>query len=163
MPSELRARVVRRTLLLLVTVSVIAAAAATMRIAADWRAASAPIDVAPVSMDTIGAQAAAEVDRAGGLGDQVNALDAQVTALDDALAQAGTRMVGDSGDAQKLEASLAATSARLQRLQAQLAAAKDRLAQLNRAAARQAALNAAAANAAPPAPASYEGEGEHDD
>jgi septal ring factor EnvC (AmiA/AmiB activator) len=126
------------------TLGVIGIGVGTVRLASEWRAAEAPLDVAPVSMETITAASQAEAGRAAVLAGRVADVAAVVDGLQSAISTANTNTATDSKHASELQDQLARTSARLKDLQSQLKAAQARLAQLNAAAARQAALNAAA-------------------
>jgi chromosome segregation ATPase len=140
MTGELR-RIARRVIVLGATVAVLGIAVGTVKVAADWRAADAPLDVAPMSMEAIDAQLAAESERSSMLSDDIGSVSSQVASLQAALLEAGDHMAGDTQTAENLQAQLKAAKAKLETLQAQLKAAQSRLAALNRAAARQAAAN----------------------
>ena len=144
MSRDLLRRLVRRLAVLGATMAVVAAGALTVQAAAGWRAASAPLDVAPVSASGINADLAAESDRAAALVAQVEAVAGQVDTLKTAVDQASLHVTGDATGAAKVKAAFVAATAQLATLQAQLAAAQNRLAALNAAAAQQAAANAAA-------------------
>lgn len=143
MSRDLVNRIVRRTLVLGASVAVIAAAVGTVKVAADWRVADALLDVAPVGVETINAQLVSETDRAGGLVEEIDAVATQIADLRSAVASADQQVSDDTEGAEALKAELAAAAAKLETLQGQLKAANDRLSALNRAAARQAAANAA--------------------
>ncbi len=160
MSREFLNRLVRRALVLGATLAIIGVGVGTVKVAADWRAASAPLDTAPAGMSTINAQLVSETDRAGALTEQVTTVAGQIEDLRGAVAQAGDHVTGDTRSAEKLKADLEAAKQKLSTLQGQLKAAQDRLAALNRAAARQAAANAAAGSVVS-APAG--GGGEHGD
>ena len=131
----------RRTLVLALTLGVIVAGVFTVGLAAQWRAETAPLDVAPVAMSQVEADLAAEAMRSSDLGGQISDVAGQVATLRGALVTADDTVSADAGSAHALEAKLRAASTRLARLQGQLKAAQRRLAALNDAAARQAALN----------------------
>jgi septal ring factor EnvC (AmiA/AmiB activator) len=158
MSGELIGRLARRAIVLGATVAVLALAVGTVKVAADWRAAAAPLDVAPVGMDTINAQLVAETDRAGALSGQIDTVAGQVATLGAALLEATDHVSGDSQTAEGLKQELADARTKLEALQAQLTAAQSRLAALNQAAARQ-----AAANSAPRVTSPVAGGGGHDD
>ena len=145
MSGELRGRLVRRTIVLLMTCAVIAAGVFTVGLAARWRAEAAPLDVAPVAMSQLDADLAAEAVRSTDLTGQVSDVAGQVAMLRGALVAAGDTVTSDTGSAQALQARLDKATTKLARLQGQLKAAQRRLAALNDAAARQAAINRAAA------------------
>ena len=64
-------RLMRRLGVLALTVGVIGVGVGTVHVAAQWRAAEAPLDVSPVSMETITAESEAEASRAAVLAGQV--------------------------------------------------------------------------------------------
>jgi septal ring factor EnvC (AmiA/AmiB activator) len=166
MSGELIQRLVRRAVVLALTVAVLGVGVATVQVAAQWRAESAPIDTAPVSMDSISADAASEVDRTDQLSAQLDGVTAQLSDLGTAVAAANDSIAGDSDHAKALQQQLADAKARLTGLQKQMKSAQHRLDALNAAAARQARINASAAKAAAATSAptgGYEHEGEHDD
>ncbi|HEU0243681.1 MAG TPA: hypothetical protein VFQ75_07215 [Candidatus Limnocylindrales bacterium] len=144
MSGELRGRVVRRTIVVAMTGAVLVAGVFTVGLAAQWRADSAPLDVAPVGMSQLDADLAAEVTRSSDLTSQIADVAGQVATLRGALLTAGDTVTSDTGSAQALQAKLDTATAKLAKLQGQLKAAQRRLAALNDAAARQAALNRAA-------------------
>jgi chromosome segregation ATPase len=157
----------RRAVVLTMTIGVLAIGVATVQTAAQWRAASAPLDTAPVSMEVIEADAAAEAERAAILTGQIDEVSTQVTDLAAALVAASDSVAGDTASAEVLRERLDATKQKLERLQDQLGSARKRLAALNAAAERQAALNRAARAAAAGAPGGGggggSGEDEHED
>lgn len=144
MSGELIRRLVRRAAVIGATLLVIGVAATTVKVAADWRTASAPLDTPPAGMATINTQLVAEIDRTGVLTSQVQDVASQIADLEAAVNQASSHVDGDTSNAQQLQAALDAATQKLTTLQAQLKAAQTRLDALNRAAA-----NAAAAPAAP--------------
>jgi septal ring factor EnvC (AmiA/AmiB activator) len=162
MTGDLLNRLVRRAVVLVATLAVIGVGLATVKVAAEWRAASVPLDVAPVGMDTISSQFAAETDRAGALSEQIDTVATQIASLQGAILEAGAHVSGDAQSAEALKADLAAAKAKLTTLNAQLRAAQQRLTALNRAAARQAALNAAARSAGSGTTSDHEDDDEHE-
>ncbi|OGO54441.1 MAG: hypothetical protein A2V85_05070 [Chloroflexi bacterium RBG_16_72_14] len=144
MSGDLIHRLARRAIVLGATVAVVGMAIGTVKVAADWRAADAPLDVAPVGLDTINAQLVSERDRTGALTDEIGSVAIQIADLQAALTAANGQVAGDAKSAESLEAALAAAQRKLKTLQGQLKAAQERLSALNRAAARQAARNQAA-------------------
>ena len=166
MSGELRSRIVRRTIVLAMTGAVLVAGVFTVGLAAQWRAESAPLDVAPVGMSQLDADLAAEVTRSSDLTGQIADVAGQVATLRGALVAAGDTVSSDTGSAQALQAKLDKATTKLAKLQAQLKAAQRRLQALNDAAARQAALNRAAAQGASTSTSSgssSSGEREHED
>ena len=172
MSAELRGRLLRRGLVLAMTVAVIAVGVAAVAQASIWRAQSAPLDRAPIGMTELDAQLAAEVDREAALTDQVSSVAGEIAVLRGAILTAEDGIAGDAEDAAALEAKLGKAKDKLDTLTRQLKAAKRRLDALNAAAARQAALNRAAAQRQQPATGStsarsgdddHEDEDEHED
>jgi peptidoglycan hydrolase CwlO-like protein len=141
MNRERLARWARRGAVVVATAAVLAIGVSTVQVAAEWRRAAAPLDTAPVGLETIGNDYSAETERAAGLSDQIDDLAGQVEDLKDALSVADGSMAEDQAQAEALQAKLDGSMARLVVLQRQLKAAQARLVALNRAAARQAALN----------------------
>lgn len=141
MSRETLARLARRAAVVAGTVAVIGVAAGTVQVAADWRAASAPLDAAPVSLTSIEADYAVEQERAGDLADQIDGVAGQISGLQAALITANVGVATDTANATDLQAQLTAAKTKLTTLQKQLKAAQTRLEALNRAAVRQAAAN----------------------
>ncbi len=152
-------RLVRRAAVLAATAGVIAIAVVTVQVAAAWRAEAAPLDTAPVAMSAINTDMEAEVARTATLSGDIDNVASQLSTLNGAVVTADQAVAGGAENATKLEAQLAKAKKKFEKLQSQLKGAQARLAALNQAAARQAALNAAAravrpaARAAAPAPA----------
>ena len=142
MSRDLARRLARRAAVLAMTLAVVGVGAMTVKVAADWRAASAPLDAVPVAVSSLDAQLASETDRAVTLASQVSDVAGQLETLRTAVDEASQHVSGDADTATKMKADLAATTARLADLQAQLAAAQARLAALNAAAAQQGAAGA---------------------
>jgi septal ring factor EnvC (AmiA/AmiB activator) len=168
MNRDLVIRYTRRAIVLAATVAVLGVGVMTVQAAAEWRAASAPLDEAPVGMTTVNDDYAAEVDRATELSGQVDSVAGELAALKAAVVTANGSMTTDTESATVLQAQLDTAKTKLEALQKQLKKGEARLAALNRAAARQAALNRAAAarqpaKSATSAPAKSSGGGEHED
>jgi len=144
MNRDLVIRWVRRAVVLAATAAVLSVGIMTVQVAADWRAASAPLDVAPVGMSTISKDVAAETDRTTTLSGQVDDVAAQISDLQGALVTANGAMSGQADSATVLQGQLDTAKTKLTTLQKQLKAAQARLTALNKAAARQAAINRAA-------------------
>jgi chromosome segregation ATPase len=149
MNKELAIRIARRAVVLGATIAVLSVGVVTVQAAAQWRAASAPIDAAPAAMTTIGGDLATESERAAALAGQVDDVAQQLTTLKAALTAANEAMAGDAESAAALQADMDGAISKLVKLQGQLKGAQARLTALNKAAARQAALNRAAAAARP--------------
>ena len=95
----------------------------SIRAAAAWTAASAPLTVTPESVAALQAQLAGERDRSAALQQQLDALEAQSTDLAGALDAARTRIGADATHATDLATQLKAAKQRLAKLQATIAAA----------------------------------------
>ena len=168
MHKDLVIRWVRRAGVLALTGAVLAVGVVTVQAAADWRAAEAPLDVKPVSMSSISDDAAAESDRTAALSAQIDDVASQLAQLKGAVLTVNGSVTGDTDSATALSGQLDEAKARLTTVQQQLKAAQARLVALNKAAARQAAINRSAgarrpaANASPAKPAGNGG-GERDD
>jgi septal ring factor EnvC (AmiA/AmiB activator) len=143
MSRELIHRLLRRGVVLGATVAVIGVAMGTVKVAADWRAADAPLDAAPVGVETINAQLVAETDRASVLAEEIDAVASEIAGLRAAVVTADAQVTDDAAGAEALQARLDAAGKKLRTLQDQLRTARDRLGALNRAAQRQAAANSA--------------------
>jgi chromosome segregation ATPase len=141
MNRERLARWGRRGAVAVATAAVLAIGVTTVQVAAEWRRAAAPLDTAPVGLETIGSDYSAETERAMELTDQIDEVAGQVEDLKEALSVADGSMAEDKAQAEALQAKLDSSTARLEVLQRQLKVAQARLVALNRAAARQAALN----------------------
>lgn len=137
-------RLGRRLGVVVLIVLAVGLGAVTVQVAGQWRAAEAPLDGSPVSIDAIGEAAQLEQDRAAALSGQVGEVAAQVDTLRAALSSAHDNASSDATHVKALQQQLSKSTGRLKALQRQLQAAQDRLAQLNAAAARQSALNGAA-------------------
>ena len=141
MSRETLVRHARRAAVIAGTIAVIGVAVGTVQVAADWRAASAPLDTAPVSLSTIEADYALETERAEDLTAQMDGVAKQISTLQSALITANGSIAGDTASAEELQAQLATAKAKLTTIQKQLKGAQERLEALNRAAPRQAAAN----------------------
>ena len=120
-------------------VAVLAIGFGSIRAAAAWTAASAPLTVAPVSVSSLETDLAAERSRSDALVAQLEALDARSRDLEHALSQAQSRVESDAVNADDLEAQLAAATKKLTKLEKAIAKAKEDLAARSRAAAAAAA------------------------
>lgn len=95
----------------------------SIRAAAAWTAASAPLSVTPDSVTTLHSRLADEQGRSEALQQQLDTLAAQSTDLATALDAARARIGADAGHANDLAAQLKAAKQRLAKLQATIAAA----------------------------------------
>ena len=141
MSRDLLTRIARRALVLAATGAVIGVGVFTVQLASEYRAAEAPLDAAPVSLSSVSDQYAIEAARASDLETQIGGVAAQVSDLQAALIAANGSLGGDADTATMLRDQLASAKDKLTGMQKQLKAAQSRLDALNRAAARQAALN----------------------
>ena len=144
MSRDMINRMARRALVLAATAAVIGVAVVTVQVAAEWRAEAAPLDTAPVAMSAIDGDMEAEAARTEALSGQIDEVAGQLATLNGALLTANDAMTADAENAATLQGQLAEVKTRYEKLQSQLKGAQARLAALNRAAARQATLNAAA-------------------
>lgn len=148
----------RRALTVVGVVTVLAVGVGSIRAAAAWTAASAPLTVAPVSVKTLEASLEVERARSAALQTRLDALDQRSRDLAAALADAEVRVDVDSGDADAIAAQMAEASVKLARVEAAIAKAERSLKATQAAARRQAAAVAAAASSA-----SSSREDRHDD
>jgi septal ring factor EnvC (AmiA/AmiB activator) len=96
----------------------------SIRAAAAWTAASAPLHMAPVSVEQLQGQLTSEQARSADLEAELHTLTVQTAELDDALGAAQARITADSGHATDLAKQLKAAKAKLARLEASIANAK---------------------------------------
>jgi hypothetical protein len=144
MSREMLVRLGRRAIVLAATVAVIGVGVGVVQVAAQWRAEAAPLDTAPVGMTELSDDFAIEAERAADLADQMDGVAGQISGLQAALITANGSIDDDAQAATELQGQLAAAKVKLTVLEKQLKAAQTRLEQLNKAAARQAAINRAA-------------------
>ncbi len=169
MSREMLVRLGRRAIVLTATVAVIGVGVGVVQVATQWRAEAAPLDTAPVGMTEISDDYAIETERAADLANQMDGVAGQISGLQGALIAANGSIDDDTQAATELQGQLAAAKVKLTVLEKQLKIAQTRLVQLNKAAARQAALNRSAARSGggggtpAAAPAKHEDEEEDDD
>ena len=123
----------------------------SIRAAAAWTAASAPLSVTPESVARLQSQLAGERDRSAALRQQLDGLESQSTDLARALEAARAQIGADAGHATDLAAQLKTARQRLAKLQATIAAA-------NRASQARATTTTVVQAAATPAPTAVGGE-----
>ena len=116
--------IVRRALTIVGVVAVLALGVGSIKAAAAWTAASAPLTVAPVSVSILEEKLVAEHARSDALLAQLAALDARSRDLETALAAAQGRVLADADHATTLEDQLATAKARLAKLEKAIAKAK---------------------------------------
>lgn len=119
----IRSQPLRRLLTILGVIAALVVGFGSIRAAAVWTAASAPLTIAPVSVSTLQSQLADEQDRSGALQQQLDALASQSTDLASALQAAHSRIDIDAGHAKDLAAQLKTARQRLAKLQGSIASA----------------------------------------
>jgi chromosome segregation ATPase len=110
---------------LITTVGVIAALLlgfGTIKAAAAWTAASAPLTIAPTSISTLQSQLETEQARSADLQDQLRSLASQSTDLTVALEAAQVRIAADADQASQLAKDLKTAKKKLAKLQATIRA-----------------------------------------
>lgn len=122
------ALITRRTLVTVGVAVALVTGILTIRAAAAWTAASAPLEVTPASLEQLRAALAAEQDRSQALQQQLDLLTSGSAELSAALEEARARIGTDSDTAATLRASLAEAQKKLGALEASLAAARRALA-----------------------------------
>ena len=149
-------RGVSRSLVMVGVVASLLIGAASIRAAAAWTAASAPLAVSPASAESLAARLTDEEARSAALQAQLDELRANTADLSGALDTARTRISSDAKTATSLRTRLATAKTRLASLEKSLAAA--------RAAAARAAVAATRGGAATatPAPVRRDDGGESD-
>jgi septal ring factor EnvC (AmiA/AmiB activator) len=118
-----RSQSVRRLATVVGVIAALVLGLGSIRAAAAWTAAAAPLSVAPDSVSGLQAQLAGERDRSTALQQQLDALESQSTDLATALEAARAQIGADTGHARELAAQLTAAKQRLARLQATIAGA----------------------------------------
>jgi hypothetical protein len=118
----------RRSLVVLAVALALLAAVVTVRAAAAWTAASAPLELEPASVAELKAALATEQLRSRALEQQIDKLSTLSSDLSGALETARARIVSDGETAAGLSAELAAAAAKLRQLEASLAAARRAMA-----------------------------------
>jgi peptidoglycan hydrolase CwlO-like protein len=113
----------RRLLTVVGVVAALLVGYGSIRAAAAWTAASAPLAGAPVPVSTLESRLADEQNRSDALQQQLDALEAQSADLASALQAAQARIDGDASHAKDLVAQLKTAKDRLARLQASIALA----------------------------------------
>ena len=151
-----RSQTVRRLATVAGVIAALVLGFGSIRAAAAWTAASAPLAVTPDSVAGLEGKLAAEQDRSAALQRQLDALASQSTDLASALEAARAQIGVDSGHARDLAAQLKTAKQRLTRLQAAIATA-------NRAAQARAAAATTVVQVAAPSPATSAGGAGGDD
>ena len=115
---------VRRLFTVIGVIAALAVGFGSIRAAAAWTAASAPLTVAPVPVAELQDRLAVEQARSSDLTFQLRALGTQSTELSAALQAAEAQIVADSDHAKALAKELKAAKKKLATLQASIAKAK---------------------------------------
>lgn len=124
-------QLLRRVLTIVGVVAALAVGYGSIRAAAAWTEASAPLAVAPISLSALQAKVADEGARAVVLQSQLVALDARSRELATALESAQTRIDEDTDRAKDLAKQLKAAKKKLARLERSIAAARAAAARSN--------------------------------
>lgn len=124
-------QLLRRVLTIVGVVAALAVGYGSIRAAAAWTEASAPLTVAPVSVSALQAKLADEGARAVALQAQLVALDVRSRELATALESAQTRIDEDTDHAKDLAKQLKAAKKKLARLERSIAAARAAAARSN--------------------------------
>ncbi len=112
-----------RALVIVGVVAALSLGGVSIKLAADWTRAAAPLAVPPVSLAELQAGLATEQARADALQHDLDAIESAAGDLSAALAAAQERVGTDTATADQLRADMAAAQARLAKLQAALAKA----------------------------------------
>lgn len=120
--------VVRRSTTLVAVVLVVALAFLAIRVAAAWTASAAPLEVAPVSVETLRAQLDAERTHSAQLSSELRRLMSQSAELNAALDSADTQIANEADHAGELSKDLAAAKKKLRSLEKSIRAARAALA-----------------------------------
>jgi peptidoglycan hydrolase CwlO-like protein len=119
---------VRRLLVIVGVVASFTLAVATVRAAAGWSAANAPLAIAPTSGESVAARIADAEARSADLEAELDTLRANGSGLAAALDAAGSQIAADADAAKALRARLATAQRRLATLEASIASARARVA-----------------------------------
>jgi septal ring factor EnvC (AmiA/AmiB activator) len=114
---------VRRSMITLGVILSLFAAGATVRAASEWAASSAPLNVAPASVESLQQALQQEQARSAALEAELTQLRQAAADLSSGLATAQDRASTDQATAESLRQSLDAAQAKLAKLQAALAKA----------------------------------------
>ena len=147
-----RSQSARRLATVLGVIAALVLGFGSIRAAAAWTAAAAPLNVSPESVAALQSRLAGERDRSAALQQQLAALETQSAGLADALDAARSQIGTDAGHARDLAAQLKTARQRLAKLQATIAAA-------NQASQTRATTTTVVQVAATPAPTAAGGEG----
>jgi DNA repair exonuclease SbcCD ATPase subunit len=121
----IRSLYLRRLLTVAGVIAALVLGFGSIRAAAAWTAASAPLTVAPVSVSTLQSRLTDEQTRSAVLQQQLRALESQSTDLASALQAANVRIEADASRAKDLAAQLKTAKLRLAKLAATIASANQ--------------------------------------
>jgi chromosome segregation ATPase len=122
------ALVVRRSTTLVTVILVVALGFMAIRFAAAWTANAAPLEVAPVSVETLRAQLDAERSHSAQLSSELRRLMSQSVELNAALDAASAQIANDADHADRLSKDLSAAKKKLRSLEKSIRVARDALA-----------------------------------
>ena len=122
------ALVLRRSTTVVAVILVVALGFLAIRVAAAWTASAAPLEVAPVSVETLHAQLDAERSHSAQLSSELRRLMSQSADLNAALDAAGAQIAKDADHADELSKDLAAAKKKLRSLEKSIRAARAELA-----------------------------------
>lgn len=121
----IRSLYVRRLLTVAAVIAALILGFGSIRAAAMWTAASAPLTVAPVSVSTLQSRLTDEQTRSAALQQQLDALESQSTDLASALQAAHARIDADASHAKDLATQLKTAKQRLAKLEATITLASQ--------------------------------------
>lgn len=119
---------VRRSTTLVAVICIVALGFLAIRVAAAWTASAAPLEVAPVSVETLRAQLDAERTHSAQLSSDLRRLTSQSGELNAALAAADAQIAKDADHAGELSKDLATAKKKLRSLEKSIRAARAELA-----------------------------------
>ena len=122
------ALVVRRSTTLVAVILVVALGFMAIRVAAAWTANAAPLEVAPVSVETLRAQLDAERSHWAQLSSELRRLMSQSVELNAALDAASAQIANDADHASELSKDLTAAKKKLRTLEKSIRLARAALA-----------------------------------
>lgn len=120
--------VLRRSTTLVAVILIVALGFLATRVAAAWTANAAPLEVAPVSVETLNAQLDAERSRSAQLSSELRRLMSQSIELNTALDAARAQIAQDADHAAKLSKDLTTAKKKLRSLEKSIRAARLALA-----------------------------------
>ena len=120
--------VVRRSTTLVAVILIVALGFLAIRVAAAWTASAAPLEVAPVSVETLRSQLDAERTHSAQLSSELRRLTSQSAELNAALDAADAQIAKDADHAGELSKDLATAKKKLRSLEKSIRAARVALA-----------------------------------